>query len=50
MAGRACPATTHILGNLRANSQIFVLNRNSVLFGSTAQVHAAAWVQASWAL
>ena len=43
-------APSHILGNLRANGQVFVLNPNGVLFGSTAQVNVNGLVASSLSL
>ncbi|MHB1183770.1 MAG: YDG domain-containing protein [Desulfobulbia bacterium] len=43
-------APSQILGNLRANGQVFVLNPNGVLFGSTAQVNVNGLVASSLSL
>ncbi|MFQ6759600.1 MAG: filamentous hemagglutinin N-terminal domain-containing protein [Deltaproteobacteria bacterium] len=43
-------APSQILGNLRANGQVFVLNPNGVLFGSTAQVNVGGLVASSLSL
>ena len=43
-------APSQILGNLRANGQVFVLNPNGVLFGHTAQVNVNGLVASSLSL
>ena len=43
-------APSQILGNLRANGQVFVLNPNGVLFGSTAQVNVGGLIASSLSL